>query len=178
MNFTFYDNKGNVLHSTKVRLIENPKDLQLEIKESQHLSSMGFTGLGLYTTAAIQKGQKICQYNGEEISYKEMKNRYGKWTAPYVYRRMPWQTQIDGAGERCCAAYANDGVWKYNRKEDRFEKAKISKCNASFPIGCKRWMIAQRDIASGEEILIDYGKQYWDNYLTTGLGLRNNVTGS
>lgn len=122
----------------------NPSDYNLVIAPSD------IEGLGVYSLTDIKKGKKICPFVGEEMSYKEFMERYGKEKDLYrgVYRRMPWQKWIVCKDKRNIVSYINDGV--YNQEEPYK--------NCVLKLG---YLIACENIPQGQELLLDYGKKYW-----------------
>lgn len=106
------------------------------------------TGLGLFAKVAIKKGDFILEYTGEKIPNKiadEMPGRYlfevdEKWT-------------IDGESEENTARYINHDC--HPNTEAEIEKEKIN-------------IYATRDIAPEEEFTIDYGDEYFDEFIRPG----------
>jgi len=121
----------------------------LEIKPSP------IEGYGVFAGVDIPKGTSIGYFTGEEITWKEFYKRYrndpDKWVNVY---RMPFKGIIDAKDPKYKAEniilWVNDG-----EHGQRFSKYKP---NAFLS---KRFLITERDIEKGEEILISYGKSYW-----------------
>ncbi|MBI4088010.1 SET domain-containing protein [Candidatus Kaiserbacteria bacterium] len=107
------------------------------------------TGKGLFTRLPVKKGDFILEYTGKKIPNKiadEMSSRYlfevdKKWT-------------LDGPPPGNTAGYINHAC------EPNVE-AEIEERD-----GEDRIMIyAERDIAAGEELTIDYGDEYFDEFI-------------
>jgi SET domain-containing protein len=119
----------------------NPKTYNLEIRPSP------IHGQGLFALCKIRKGTMICPFVGVEMTYKEIKEKYGD-DFRFIYRRMNWQKWIVCKDERNVISWCNDGV--YNQKIQSFN------C-----ILQKASLFAIKDIDVGEELLLDYGEKYW-----------------
>ncbi len=103
------------------------------------------TGLGLYATAAFSKEDRIVEYTGTKISTQKadaLKTRYlfeidADWT-------------IDGSSRNNTARYINHSCLP----------------NAEAYIeGNKVFIQASKKILPGEEITIDYGDEYFDEFI-------------
>lgn len=102
-------------------------------------------GQGLFATDWIKKGDFILEYAGKKIPTKRadaMKSRYlfeidRKWT-------------IDGTTRANLARYINHSC--------------APNCEAEIKKG-KILVYAVRDIAKGEELTIDYGEEYFDEFI-------------
>jgi hypothetical protein len=104
-------------------------------------------GMGVFADEPIKRGTKISYYTGVEMSYAEVKRRYADdWR--FVYRTRPWMDQIVSKDCKNLINYVNDGV----------HGQAVPKSNCILK---SRWLIAKGDIEPGEELTLDYGKQYW-----------------
>jgi SET domain-containing protein len=122
-------------------------------------STIPGSGRGLFTTAFIPKGTKITEYIGKVTSWKEADHDEGNNAYIYYVNR---NHVIDGKGSQALAQYANDG--------SGFKKIKGIKNNTEYRVEKKRvFIIAKRDITPGEEILVPYGKDYWDVIRKNGI---------
>lgn len=107
------------------------------------------TGLGLFATKPIKKGTKIIEYFGPLLDSRNEKhdaieNKYlfqinGRWT-------------IDGSVRRNVARYINHACRPNAESDVRERKRKV-------------FIRAIKNIAPGEEINYDYGKEYFNEYL-------------
>lgn len=125
--------------------------MALIVKRSQ----LPGAGKGLYTTKAIRKDAKIIQYRGEIIGYKEYRRRARREVDQYLFylRR-----------ERCIdalhtpqykARYANDAAG--------ITRVKGLRNNSDYMIfDDKCYIVAARNIKAGEEIFVNYTREYWD----------------
>lgn len=110
-------------------------------------------GVGVFAQERIPAKARIVKYTGVEMSYKEFKERYGNdWR--FTYRRMPWQTQIVSKENKNIINYINDGI--HNQK--------TPVCNVFLKGG---WLYSHYEIKPGEELLLDYGKKYWEGHPTS-----------
>lgn len=113
-----------------------PKDISVK---------RGINGLGLFTNVPMKKGDCIIEYVGEIIDDKEANNRGGRYLFQTSKNR-----HIDGTTRTNTARYANHSC----------------RPNAEVDIIRGRVFIyAKRKIVEGEEILYDYGKEYWDEHI-------------
>ncbi|HYA74025.1 MAG TPA: SET domain-containing protein [Roseiarcus sp.] len=107
------------------------------------------TGLGLFATKPIKKGTQIVEYFGPLLDSRNEKhdaveNKYlfqinGRWT-------------IDGSVRRNVARYINHACRPNAESDVRERKRKV-------------FIRAIKNIAPGEEINYDYGKEYFNEYL-------------
>ena len=121
-------------------------EARLEIKES----TIPGAGNGLFATDLIKAGSAIAEYSGERLTKKMLDRRYGTATAPYCIK-LKHNVFIDAAAHRSAASLVNHGgqenanarfVALFQRRPQTIE------------------LRALRDITQGEEILVDYGKEY------------------
>ena len=126
----------------------------LEIKDSDHLLRLGLTGRGVYATRAFQYNELIAKYECERVDVNELERRYGS-SGVHVY------TLDDEAGD----GRFPDGL------RDRWVATMINDCrggeagaNVAFITAQPMEIRATRYIAGGEELLIDYGDQYWRGF--------------
>ena len=107
------------------------------------------------------EGDLICQYKGERISEKTKRKRYGNFSGPYMQKlqalpghRRRTKPYIDAAKKGYVASFIEDNG--------------LQQPNARFEfIGNNRHpriaVVALKDIDSREEILIDYGQNYYQH---------------
>lgn len=124
------------------------KQKELRIKRSK----LPGAGKGLFTQTFIPKGTKIAEYKGRINTWKELKNADDNGYLFYVNRNHV----IDALPfKKALARYANDAKGVVREKGIRNNSQYITE-------GLKVYISALRDIAPGEEILVGYGKEYWD----------------
>jgi uncharacterized protein len=123
------------------------KKTELQIKRSRIPGS----GKGLFTKIFIPAGTNIVEYTGKIISWKEVKadNAYIFYvTRNHVIDAGPYKTAL--------ARYANDarGIYRLKGKHNNADYVEE---------GLSVFIQATRDIQKGEEILVGYGKEYWNS---------------
>ena len=126
--------------------------MALIVKKSQIPGS----GKGLYTTKAFKKADKIIQYRGEEIGWKEYEKRVKRDEDGYLFFFNRNKCIDAYHTPQFKARYANDA--------NGFTRVKGLRNNSQYEIfGEKCFVVAIRDIKAGEEIFTDYTKDYWDS---------------
>ena len=110
-------------------------------------------GKGLFTRIDISKGQLIVEYKGKLVLWKDVKDEDGYNAYLFKLNR---QNAIDGKNYlKSFGRYANDARG--------FSKILGLRNNSEYVvIKNKCFLSATRKIHKGEEILIPYGKAYWD----------------
>lgn len=125
--------------------------MALQVKTSQLPNS----GKGLFTTTAIKKGAKVIEYKGEIIDWKEYERRVERDEDGYLFF-IDKKNCIDAFNTpQHKARYANDaaGLGRVkNLKNNCVYEIEDNKC----------FIVASKDIKPGEEIFVDYTKEYWD----------------
>lgn len=118
-------------------------------------STLPGAGKGLFTKENIKKGELVCEYEGELITWKEAIIRNDKNKGGYVYY-ISDKVCIDAFHyKKTFGRYANDAAGLTRIKGLRnnsvyFEKKK------------KVFIKATRNIPAGSEVFVSYGKEYWD----------------
>jgi SET domain-containing protein len=103
------------------------------------------TGLGLFASRPIAKGRRIIQYVGPVLTSEEVEQRRGRY-----FFSLDEEYAIDGGARSNTARYINHSC----------------RPNAEAWIEGKRiWIWSKRAIEPGEQITINYGKQYFDDYI-------------
>ena len=97
----------------------------------------------------------MIEYRGEIINWKEYEKRVAEDKDGYLFY-INRNRCIDAfSTPHYKARYANDAAG--------LSRVKGMKNNCSYQIfGNKCFIVAERDIAPGEEILVDYTREYWD----------------
>ncbi len=116
-------------------------------------STIPGAGLGLFTTEFIPAGTRIIQYKGRITTWKDVLN--GPEFNAYVYY-ISRNHVIDAMKfKKSLGRYANDAMG--------LSKTKGITNNTIYVVDKKKvYMEAKRDIPAGSEILVSYGKEYWD----------------
>lgn len=125
--------------------------MALKVKRSQLTGA----GKGLYTTSAIKKKSKIIEYKGEIIDWKEYEKRVKEDRDGYLFFINK---------KRCIDAFDTpEHLARYANDAAGLSRVKGLRNNACYEIsGDQCFIVATRDIAAGEEILVSYTKEYWD----------------
>jgi uncharacterized protein len=110
-------------------------------------------GKGLFTTIDIKKGTLIVEYKGRVTTWKEI--QHDKNFNAYVYY-INRNRVIDAKPfKQHLGRYANDA--------NGIAKLKGVRNNSSYKVRNNKVFIkAIKHITAGEEILVSYGKGYWD----------------
>ena len=110
-------------------------------------------GKGLFTKTNIEKGQLIVEYKGKVTTWKEVEHNDGQNGYIYFVNR----NYVIDASRRATALarYANDahGLQKVKGLHNNAVYTELDK---------KVYIEAKKDIPAGSEILVPYGKEYWD----------------
>jgi hypothetical protein len=110
-------------------------------------------GSGLFTRKMIRKGTRIIEYKGKISTWKEVNHRKG--TNGYIYF-INYKHVLDAYTYRkALGRYANDarGIGR---------KKGLNNNAAYETVGLKVYIDAVKDIPADSEILVGYGKEYWD----------------
>ncbi len=109
--------------------------------------------MGLFTKKFILKGTRIVEYKGKMTTWKEVNHDDGKNGYIYYIDR---NHVIDARTySKALGRYANDARG--------LQKVKGMTNNAVYTEeNYKVFIEATRDIPAGSEILVSYGKEYWD----------------
>ena len=110
-------------------------------------------GKGLFTTGFIPEGSRITEYKGKIKSWKEAKKDEG--TNNYILYVNRNHVIDARPTKKAFARYANDASGVTRIKGVRNNSIYATD-------GLKVYIEAARDIPPGEEILVGYGKEYWD----------------
>jgi uncharacterized protein len=116
-------------------------------------STLPQAGKGLFTKKFIPKGTRIVEYKGRIHTWRDMfKNGHTSRYVFYVKR----DHVIDAEPyKRAIGRFANDAVGLTRRRGVNN--------NAYYEQdGLRIFITAKKDIEAGSEILVGYGKEYWD----------------
>ena len=101
-------------------------------------------GRGLFAEIIFKRNEKIIEYTGKEVSFETVSPN-----AKYLMD-LDETTVIDGKCHTNTARYINHSC----------------KPNAqAYVSGRQVFIYAKKRIQTGEEITIDYGKEYWDQHI-------------
>lgn len=116
-------------------------------------SKLPGSGKGLYTRIFIPKGTAIVEYKGTITTWKEVDHTNCENGYIYYVKRTHVIDSRPHPG--ALARYANDARG--------LKKVKGLLNNSEYKEdGLKVFIVAKKDIPAGSEILVDYGKEYWD----------------
>jgi SET domain-containing protein len=107
------------------------------------------TGLGLFATRRIEKGDTIVTYRGRRIRTADALVRERKTGAKYMFALNERWT-IDGSSRRNLARYVNHACRPNAEAVTRKGRLVYA---------------ARRVIHPGEEITLDYGREYFDLFI-------------
>jgi len=119
------------------------------------LSKIKGAGKGIFAKSKIKKGELISQFTGELIENEKVEELNNNNELLYlIYWDEKYTLNVENSN--CLAKYANDaeGVKKIKGVKNN---SKISWHNN------KLFLEATKEIKTGEEIYVSYGKEYWDN---------------
>jgi|SRR5215213_2419750 len=103
------------------------------------------TGLGLFATRPIAAVRRIIQYVGPLLTTEEVESRTGRY-----FFTIDENWAIDGSARTNHARYVNHSC----------------RPNAEALVEGKRiWIWSKRAIEPGEQITIDYGEEYFNDYI-------------
>ena len=125
-------------------------------------STLRGAGKGLFTTMDIPRGRKIVEYKGKVTRWKDVDSNEG--TNGYIYY-VNRNHVID-------ARPAKDAVARYANDARGLVGSEGISTNCTYIIeGRHVYIQAMRPIPAGSEILVGYGKEYWD-IIRENLGIR------
>lgn len=125
--------------------------MTLIVKKSQ----LPAAGKGLYTSKPIKKGEPVIEYKGEIINWKEYEKRVKENKDGYLFFINNKRCIDAFPTPQHKARYANDAAG--------LSRVKGLKNNCDYEIiGDQCFIVARRDIEAGEEIFVNYTKEYWD----------------
>lgn len=122
---------------------------KVEVKDSL----LPGAGKGLFAKVFIPKGSHIVEYKGKITTWKDVEDNDGNNGYIYFVKR---HHVIDASRHKSAfARYANDarGLKRVKGITNNAEYAED---------GLKVFIVAKKNIPAGAEILVEYGKEYWD----------------
>ncbi len=125
-------------------------------------SKIAFAGFGAFTSIDLKRGVVIGRYVGRLMTKQEVDEMYGDNVATYVLKVYcdsvcdcmfpphidPHVVYVDGAFGGNWSAYMNDGPH--------------SGIAANVEFQSDGSVMTVRDIKANEELLVDYGSEYWN----------------
>lgn len=125
--------------------------MALIVKKSQ----LPNAGKGLFTTTPIKKGEQVIEYKGEIINWKQYEQRVKENKDGYLFFI---------SNKRCIDAFPTpQHKARYANDAAGLSRVKGLKNNCDYEIiGDQCFIITRRNIEAGEEIFVNYTKEYWD----------------
>ena len=115
----------------------------------------GAKGRGVFARAPVASGSLIGRYEGRRLSAEEMAAKYDQRVAPADY---VWKVHANlflDASDR-----ADGNYLRYVNHADLGDPLINVEPRVVMPLGAV-YYFAARDIAPGEELLVNYGERYW-----------------
>lgn len=135
------------LHTQKTNMALLEKILRIR------KSKLPGAGKGLFTTEFIPKGTRIVEYKGRVTTWKDVQHDEGRNGYIYYIKR---NHVIDAENYKSALArYANDGQGLVRLPGIRNNATYVEDDGKVF-------IESVKDIPAGSEILVSYGKEYWD----------------
>ena len=136
--------------------------LGLEVRTSLLLGEPGETGLGLFTTRDREAWKIVDEYLGEIVS----NDAFDTQPSPYAVRISQGRVIDSTRSSGCFARFANDGqgtgadnsCWLVSDRQFGLNWAEPRYTNGS---GGRVWLMTNRAVRHGEELLVEYGSSYW-----------------
>ena len=122
---------------------------QLRVKRS----TLPGAGKGLFTTKFIPKGTRIVEYKGKITSWKEADTQGGG--NGYIYYVKRYHVIDALPRPKALARYANDAQGMMRVKG-------IINNSDYVEDGLRVYIESKKDIPANSEIIVGYGKEYWD----------------
>lgn len=132
-------------------------------------STLPGAGKGLFTKKFIPKGARVAEYKGKISTWKEVDHHNG--LNAYIYYVNRYHVIDSSKYTRNLARYANDAKGSENGLKA------VNNCH--FVIEKYRvFLEAKKDISPKSELLVGYGKEYWDiiRYNKTQAALKKKKT--
>ncbi|HWY36969.1 MAG TPA: SET domain-containing protein-lysine N-methyltransferase [Bacteroidia bacterium] len=124
--------------------------MALIVKKSQ----IPRAGKGLFTTKPYKKDDKIIEYRGEIIGWKEYNDRVKRQEDGYLFYFNRKRCVDAFNTPRYKARYANDALG--------IVRVKGLRNNSHYEVHDEKcYIVAARNIKAGEEIFCDYTRDYW-----------------
>ena len=125
----------------------------LEKKVEVRVSLLPGAGKGLFSKEFIPKGTRIVEYRGKITTWREVDDNDGN--NGYIYYVKRYHVIDASRRSTALARYANDARG--------LQRVKGISNNAEYTEeGLKVYIESVKDIPAGAEILVEYGKEYWD----------------
>lgn len=136
--------------------------LGLEVKTSLLLDGPGEAGLGLFTTRDRNAWTIVDEYLGDVVSTEDFNQRPSPFAVSISQGRVINSTRSTD----CFARFTNDArgtaaennCWLVSDRQFGINWARPPYTNGN---GGRVWLMTTRAVHQGEELLVQYGAQYW-----------------
>jgi hypothetical protein len=131
---------------------------QLNPRVEARTSNIPDAGLGLFALEDIEKDSVICTYGGRLVDYEEAKYQDPEYSVDFELgkgMKLIGDAVGDDLGIYANAIHPNNKEVKQNARFHIKSKVYLENKRGRYDI------LARRDIAKGEEIIVSYGKFYW-----------------
>jgi SET domain-containing protein len=136
-------------------LFTNSKYFVMSVLERQLVvkrSTIPGAGKGLFTKKFIPKGTRIVEYTGKITTWKDVNHDDGR--NMYIYYLKRYHVIDALRHTKVLARYVNDANGLVKVKGIRNNSLYVTN-------GLRVFVHAAKDIPAGGEILVDYGREYW-----------------
>ncbi len=116
-------------------------------------STIPGAGKGLFTKTSISKGTLIVEYKGKVSTWKNVDHKGGLNAYIYYVNR---NHVIDSSENKNLARYANDA------KGSQTSQRLTNNCKFVKDDKLRVYIESMKNIEANSEILVGYGKEYWD----------------
>lgn len=103
------------------------------------------TGLGLFTLRRIPAGKRIIEYTGPLVTAEEVARRRGRY-----FFEIDEEYAVDGSPRSNIARYINHSCRPNSE---------------AWVTGKRVWIWSKEAIGAGDEITLDYGEAYFNDYI-------------
>ncbi len=117
-------------------------------------STIPGSGKGLFINRDVKKGERIVEYLGEIINWKECDVRVDKDEGGYVF--------FVNRNKCIDAFHTPEALARYANDAKGLSKVKGLTNNCVYEVYKKNgWIKAVKDIKAGSEVFVSYGAEYW-----------------
>jgi len=122
-----------------------------------HIAPSPIHGLGVFASQIIPPNTLVGQYQGELINRRKFWRRYPRGWGRYVVALPdPWDGMFMDARDQ--PSHDNIGRYVNDARNTEWD----NNCRFAMDAGGKSMFIETlREISEGEELLVDYGDDYW-----------------
>lgn len=133
--------------------MKKPANTWLEVKPSR----LPGAGMGLFAKRSFKRGQRITEYKGRLRKWKDAAPEDG--TNAYLMRVNRFWAIDALPATLTFGRYANDAAGTPGKSRSENNAIYVTE-------GVRCFLEADKDIQPGDEILVDYGIEFWDLHAT------------